>query len=194
MNIKTARFIISLPRYGEFPGIGLPQIAVSGRSNVGKSSLINSLCNVRNLAKTSRTPGKTRLINVFLINEAFHLIDLPGYGYANVSKKEQQGWGRMMDEYFSQAEHLKLVLHLADIRHDPSEGDRQMNAFLFQKGLPFRVVATKADKLSRAQQGRMLPRLAGSLAVQPWEIIPMSSSTGEGRDKLLNAIQEALAG
>lgn len=194
MIIKSARFITSLPRYGDFPGMGLSQIAVSGRSNVGKSSLINSLCRVRNLAKTSGTPGKTRLINVFLINEAFHLIDLPGYGYASVSRKEQQGWGKMMEEYFSRAEHLKLVLHLVDIRHDPSEGDRQMNAFLYQSGLPFRVVATKADKLSRAQQGRMLPRLAGSLAVQPWEIIPVSSSTGEGRDRLLSVIGETLAG
>ncbi len=193
MEIKSAVFVTSLPRYGDFPGRGLPQIAVAGRSNVGKSSLINSLCRVRNLAKTSSTPGKTRLINVFLINNQFHLIDLPGYGYAKVSKKEQQSWGRMMEEYFSKAETLKTTLHLVDIRHAPSEGDRQMNAFLYGNGLPFIVCATKADKLSRAQRGKSMPVLARDLAVQPWEIVPYSSQTAEGRDKLLIRMEEALA-
>lgn len=192
MEIKSAVFVTSLPRYGSFPGQGLPQIAVAGRSNVGKSSLINSLCRVKNLAKTSATPGKTRLINIFLINGSFHLVDLPGYGYAKVSKQEQQSWGLMMEEYFRQAESLRLVLHLVDIRHAPSEGDRQMNAFLYGSGLPFAVTATKADKLSRAQRGAMLPVLARDLAVQPWEIIAWSSQTGEGRDKLLQRLQEAL--
>lgn len=192
MDIKKATFVTSMARYGAFPGRGLPQIAVVGRSNVGKSSLINRLCQSKNLAKTSSTPGKTRLINAFLINQEFHLIDLPGYGYAKVSKKEQESWGRMMQEYFEQAETLRLVLHLVDIRHAPSEGDLQMNAFLYQSGIPFRVVATKADKLSRAQRGSMLPRLARDLAVQPWEIVPVSSQTGEGRDNLLKAIEEGL--
>ena len=193
MEIKSAVFVTSLPRYGDFPGRGLPQIAVAGRSNVGKSSLINSLCRVKNLAKTSATPGKTRLFNVFLINNQFHLIDLPGYGYAKVSKKEQLSWGRMMEEYFAKSEALKTTLHLVDIRHAPSVGDRQMNAFLYASGLPFVVCATKADKLSRAQRGSMLPILARDLAVQPWEIIPYSSQTSEGRDKLLIRIAEALS-
>ena len=192
MEIKSATFVTSLPRYTDFTGRGLPQIAVAGRSNVGKSSLINSLCRVRGLAKTSSTPGKTRLINVFLINNSFHLIDLPGYGYARVSKKEQQSWGRMMEEYFSKADSLKLVLHLVDIRHAPSEGDRQMNAFLYAGGLPFAVCATKADKLSKAQRGAMLPVLARDLAVQPWDILPYSSQSNEGRDKLLKRLTEAL--
>ncbi len=192
MEIKTATFITSLPRYTSFPGIGLPQIAVAGRSNVGKSSLINSLCKARNLAKTSATPGKTRLINVFLINNAFHLIDLPGYGYAQVSKKEKQSWGTMMEEYFSHSEHLKHVLHLVDIRHEPSNDDKQMNAYLYGHGFPFSVIATKADKLSRAQRGAMLPKLARALAVQPWEIIPYSSQNNEGRLQLLTRMEEAL--
>lgn len=192
MEIKSAVFITSLPRYGNFLGRGLPQIAVAGRSNVGKSSLINSLCRVKRLAKTSSTPGKTRMINVFLINDTFHLIDLPGYGYAKVSKKEQQSWGKMMDEYFSNTDDLKLVLHLVDIRHAPSDGDKQMNTFLYSNALPFAVAATKSDKLSRAQRGSMLPMLARDLAVQPWEIIPYSAQTGEGRDKLLTRLQEAL--
>ena len=192
MEIKSAVFVTSLPRYGDFPGRGLPQIAVAGRSNVGKSSLINALCRVKGLAKTSSTPGKTRLINVFLINNSFHLIDLPGYGYAKVSKKEQESWGQMMGEYFDKAETLKSVLHLVDIRHEPSEGDRQMNAFLYGSGLPFIVAATKADKLSRAQRGKMMPVLARNLAVQPWDSVPWSSQTGEGRDKLLTRLEEAL--
>lgn len=192
MEIKSAVFITSLPRYGNFLGRGLPQIAVAGRSNVGKSSLINSLCRVKRLAKTSSTPGKTRMINVFLINDTFHLIDLPGYGYAKVSKKEQQSWGKMMDEYFSNTDDLKLVLHLVDIRHAPSDGDKQMNTFLYSNAVPFAVAATKSDKLSRAQRGSILPMLARDLAVQPWEIIPYSAQTGEGRDKLLTRLQEAL--
>ena len=192
MEIKSAVFITSLPRYGNFLGRGLPQIAVAGRSNVGKSSLINSLCRVKRLAKTSSTPGKTRMINVFLINDTFHLIDLPGYGYAKVSKKEQQSWGKMMDEYFSNTDDLKLVLHLVDIRHAPSDGDKQMNTFLYSNAVPFAVAATKSDKLSRAQRGSMLPMLARDLAVQPWEIIPYSAQTGEGREKLLTRLQEAL--
>lgn len=192
MEIKSSTFVTSMPRYGDFHGRGLPQIAIAGRSNVGKSSLINALCRVKGLAKTSSTPGKTRLINVFLINDTFHLIDLPGYGYAKVSKQEQQSWGRMMNEYFSKAQELCHVLHLVDIRHAPSEGDRQMNAFLYGNGLPFTVVATKADKLSRAQRGKSVPVLARDLAVQPWEIMPVSSQTGEGRDKLLGKMEEAL--
>lgn len=190
---SSAKFITSLSRYGDFPGRGLPQLAVCGRSNVGKSSLINSLCLRRNLAKTSATPGKTRLINVFLIDQAFHLIDLPGYGYARVSKREQESWGRMMNEYFSRAETLKLALHLVDIRHEPSAQDREMNAFLYQTGLPFLVVATKADKLSRAQRQRQLLPIARALAVQPWEIIPFSSQTGEGREALVKALSQGMA-
>ena len=192
MEIKSAVFVTSLSRYGEFPGRGLPQIAVAGRSNVGKSSLINSLCRVRGLAKTSATPGKTRLINVFLINNSFHLIDLPGYGYAKVSKKEQQSWGKMMNDYFSQAGELRLALHLVDIRHEPGGQDREMNAFLYQTGLPFLVVATKADKLSRAQRQRQIMPIARALAVQPWEIIPFSSQTGEGREALIQAIDQRM--
>ncbi len=189
---KDARFITSLPRYGDCPGRGLPQLAVCGRSNVGKSSLINNLCRKHGLAKTSGTPGKTRLINVFLIDNAFHLIDLPGYGYAKVSKREQESWGKMMNDYFSQAETLRLALHLVDIRHEPSAQDREMNAFLYQTGLPFQVVATKADKLSRAQRQRHLMPIARALAVQPWEIIAYSSQTGEGREALIQAIEKRL--
>ena len=188
MEIKSAKFVTSLASYGAFPGRGLPQIAIAGKSNVGKSSLINSLCRVKGLAKTSGTPGKTRLINVFLINENLHLIDLPGYGYAKVSKKQRDSWGDMMATYFDTAEPLRGLLQLVDIRHEPTRDDVQMVDYLREKGIPFQVVATKADKLSKAQRQRAVMQIALSLQVQPWEILPYSSENGEGRAALLSQI------
>ncbi len=190
MDIKSAAFVISLPKYGTFPGKGLPQIAVAGKSNVGKSSLINGLCRRKGLAKTSGTPGKTRLINVFLLNETLHLIDLPGYGYAKVSKTEKESWGKMMGEYFSQSQDLKVMLQLVDIRHEPTKDDVQMVNFLRDNGIPFIVAATKADKLSKAQRQRALHLVARTLAVQPWDIFPWSAETGEGRDAILKKLDE----
>jgi len=147
VEIKSADFITSMADYGPFAGRGLPQVAVAGKSNVGKSSLINRLCRRNKLARTSSTPGKTRLINIFLLNQQFHLIDLPGYGFAKVDKREKARWGKMMQDYFEQAEELRQVLCLVDIRHEPTEDDKQMNLFLRQMGIPFTVVATKADKM-----------------------------------------------
>ena len=123
MEIRTAEFVTSMADYGKFPGRGLPQIAVAGKSNVGKSTLINRLCRRNKLARTSSTPGKTRLLNVFLLNGEFHLVDLPGYGFAKVDKQEKLRWGKMMQDYFTQAEELKHVLCLVDIR-DSFFGDR----------------------------------------------------------------------
>lgn len=192
MEIKRAEFVTSMARYGDFPGRGLDQIAVVGKSNVGKSSLINRLCNRRGLARTSATPGKTRLINAFLINEAFHLIDLPGYGYAKVDKQEKASWGRMMREYFEQAEELRHVLTLVDIRHDPTADDIQMNQYLRQMGIPFTVVATKADKISRGARQKQLAPICRALLVQPWQVICFSSEDGSGRDQVLQVLETAL--
>lgn len=188
MEIKRAEFVTSMARYGPFEGRGLRQIAVVGKSNVGKSSLINRMCNRRGLARTSATPGKTRLINVFRINDAFHLIDLPGYGYAQVDKGEKRRWGEMMDGYFRKSDALRLTLHLVDIRHAPTKDDLTMNTFLRSSGLPFYVIATKLDKISRAQRLPCLTLLYRTLSVQPWQVLPYSSETGEGRDKLLELI------
>ncbi|MHC1786586.1 MAG: ribosome biogenesis GTP-binding protein YihA/YsxC [Christensenellales bacterium] len=193
MEITAASFITSLASYGPFQGRGLPQIAVAGKSNVGKSSLINALTRSGRLAKTSGTPGKTRLINVFLLNAAFHLIDLPGYGYAKVDKQEQAKWGGRMESYFTAADNLRAVMLLVDIRHDPTADDLQMMAFLRYHGLPAITVATKADKLSRAARHRSLLDIARLLQVQPPDIIPFSAQTGEGRDQLLAALDKALA-
>ena len=189
MEIKTAEFVASLDQYSEKPPITLPQLAVVGKSNVGKSSLINSLCNRRKLCKTSATPGKTRLINVFLINGNFHLVDLPGYGFAKVDKKEKMRWGAMMDDYFQQSTHLRHVLHLVDIRHAPTGDDQMMVEYLRHYDNPFTVVATKADKLSRAARGRSIPLICRTLAVQPWEVIPYSSEDGTGREKILELLE-----
>ena len=192
MEIKKAEFITSLPAYRDFPGRGLPEIAFAGRSNVGKSSLLNSLTRRRGLAKVSATPGKTRLINVFRINDICHLIDLPGYGYAQVDKGEKQRWGEMMDGYFRKSEALRLTLHLVDIRHAPTKDDLTMNAFLRESGLNFYVVATKLDKISRAQRLPCLTLLYRTLSVQPWQVLPYSSETGEGREQLLELIDKSV--
>ena len=156
MEIKSAEFVTSMAEYGKFPGKGLPQIAVAGKSNVGKSTLINRLCRRNKLARTSSTPGKTRLLNVFLLNGEFHLVDLPGYGFAKVDKQEKLRWGKMMQDYFAEAEELKHVLCLVDIRHEPTEDDITMNRFLRESGIPFSVIATKADKISRGARMKYL--------------------------------------
>ena len=167
MEIKQAEFITSMASYGAFQGRGLAQIAVAGKSNVGKSSLINKLCNRNKLAKTSATPGKTKLINVFLLNRSFHLIDLPGYGFARVDKAEKARWGKMMQDYFEDSEELRHVFCLVDIRHEPTEDDKQMNTFLRQMGIPFTVIATKADKISRGARQKQLAPICRALFVQP---------------------------
>lgn len=193
MEIKQAEFVTSMAEYGNFAGKGLPQIAVAGKSNVGKSSLINKLCNRNKLAKTSSTPGKTKLINVFLLNRAFHLIDLPGYGFARVDKAEKARWGRMMQAYFEKSEELRHVFCLVDIRHEPTEDDRQMNTFLRQMGIPFTVIATKADKISRGARQKQLAPICRALMVQPWEVICWSSEDGTGREQVQKLLDEVLA-
>jgi len=193
VEIRSAEFITSMAEYGDFPGKGLKQIAVAGKSNVGKSTLINKLCRRNKLARTSSTPGKTRLLNIFLLNGEFHLVDLPGYGFAKVDKKEKLRWAGMMQDYFAQAGELRHVLCLVDIRHEPTEDDRQMNRFLRETDIPFTVVATKADKISRGARSKYLAPICRALSVQPWEIICFSGEDGTGRDELLQRIEEVLA-
>ena len=192
MEIKSASFVTSLAQYHENAPINLPQLAVVGKSNVGKSSLINSLCNRRKLCKTSATPGKTRLINVFLINEQFHLVDLPGYGFAKVDKKEKERWGAMMDHSFQDSTLLMHVLLLVDIRHDPTQDDIAMAQYFRQMDIPFTVVATKADKISRGARMKQLAPICRQMLVQPWEVLVSSSEDNTGRDKLLELIEQIL--
>jgi len=191
MEIKSAEFVTSMSAY-QTPDPALPQIAIAGKSNVGKSSLINCLCRRKALAKTSATPGKTRLINLFLLNGNFHLVDLPGYGFAKVDKQEKLRWGEMMERYFRETKELKLTLHLVDIRHEPTQDDIQMNAFLRGMNLPFVVIATKADKISRGARMKHLAPICRALQIQPWQVICTSSETGDGRDQILDALERAL--
>ena len=190
MLVKRADFITSMKEYGEFVTKGCPEVAFAGKSNVGKSSMINKLTNRGKLARTSATPGKTRLINVFQINQEVNFIDLPGYGFAKVSKTEKESWGRMMQNYFATTEDLCHVFHLVDIRHEPTTEDKEMNLFLRQSGIPFTVIATKADKISRGARMKHIAPICRALAVQPWQVIPFSSEDGTGRDDILNKIEE----
>ena len=192
MRIKRATFVTSLTGNQRFEGEGLPQIAIAGKSNVGKSSLINCLCNQNKLARVSAEPGKTRLVNIFRINDDFHLVDLPGYGYARVSRSMQEDWGQMMDSYLSGSEHLCHILHLVDIRHDPGQHDLQMQAWIQYNQLPCTVIATKCDKLSRAQQQKSILAICRALGVQPWDVLPFSSVTRAGREELLERLGKIL--
>ena len=190
MRITKSKFVRSMSALTSFPGQGLPEIAMAGKSNVGKSSLINSLTRNSKLARTSSEPGKTRLVNLYLINEAFFLVDLPGYGFAKAPKQEKQKWAEMIEGYLRGSGHLKRVFQLVDIRHAPTEDDQLMVEYLRHYDIPFTVVATKADKLSKAQRGRSVPVICRTLGVQPWEVIVHSSKDGTGRDRLLQLIGE----
>ena len=187
MIVKRADFITSMKDYGDYATKGCPEVAFAGKSNVGKSSMINKRTK---LARTSATPGKTRLINIYQINEEINFVDLPGYGFAKVSKAEKLSWGKMMQDYFATTEDLCHVFHLVDIRHEPSAEDKEMNMFLRQAGIPFTVVATKADKISRGARLKYLAPICRALLVQPWQVLPFSSEDGTGREELLAKIEE----
>lgn len=189
MIVKRADFITSMKEYGDYATRGCPEVAFAGKSNVGKSSMINKLTNRSKLARTSATPGKTRLINVYQINGEINFIDLPGYGFAKVSKEEKLSWGRMMQNYFATTRDLCHVFHLVDIRHEPSAEDREMNLFLRQADIPFTVVATKADKISRGARLKHIAPICRALAVQPWQVLVFSSEDGTGREELLERIE-----
>ena len=193
MTIRSAKFMVSLDKLRPFPGQGLPEIAMAGKSNVGKSSMINSLLGNSKLARTSSEPGKTRLVNFFQVNERFWLVDLPGYGFAKAPKAERDKWGAMIEGYLQGSQHLKRVLHLVDIRHAPTGDDQMMVEYLRHYDIPFTVVATKADKLSKAARGRSIPVICRTLAVQPWEVVPYSSEDGTGREKVLDILEKEIA-
>ena len=193
MIIKNAKFVTSLDKLRSFPGQGLPEIAMAGKSNVGKSSMINGLARNSKLAKTSSEPGKTRLLNVYKFNDDVLMVDLPGYGFARAPKSERDKWSAMIEGYLEGSQHLRHVLQLVDIRHTPTSEDQMMVNYLRHYNIPFTVVATKADKLSKAARGRQIPIICRTLVVQPWEIIQYSSEDGTGRDKILALIEEKIA-
>ncbi len=188
INLGGAKYIKGAADRSGFISSPKPIIAVSGKSNVGKSSFINMLANSSRLARVSKEPGRTRLVNYFDF-PSFILADLPGYGYAKVSKQEKAKWGKTMDEFFL-GDNADFVIALVDIRHDPTQDDMNMISFLYQKGLPFCIVATKADKLSRAGQGARRQALASVLGVGAMDIIVLSSETRQGLDKITDKIEQ----
>ena len=189
MKITSAEFVKSAFDRSHWITGGLPEIAFLGRSNVGKSSLINSLLARKGLARTSNTPGRTQSINFFLINDSFYFVDLPGYGYAKVPKATRQGWGKLAEDYLSKRTKLALCIQLIDSRHRPSELDLELHDWLAFHDKPHVVVATKSDKLSSNQLRKSLSEICSSL--EDSNVVAYSSRTGRGRDAVLDAIEKA---
>jgi len=181
-RITQATFITSSTCLKNCPEFNLPEIALIGRSNVGKSSFINTLTNRKKLAKTSNTPGKTRLINFFNINEELIIADLPGYGYAKISKTEQEKWSKILEEYLKDREPLKAVIQFIDARHDVQNNDYQMREWLDFHKIPIITLATKTDTLSKNEAFRAIQNISKTLDT---EVIEFSSKTGIGKDKIL---------
>lgn len=194
MIIKQAEFVISNSEVAKCPKEFLPEYAFIGRSNVGKSSLINMLTGNSKLAKTSSKPGKTQLINHFKINQNWFLVDLPGYGYAKVSKKAKEKFQQFITDYFEQREQLVSSFVLVDIRHEPQKIDLEFFAYLGENGIPFAIVFTKADKLSRSRIEKSIATYKRILLQDQWEELPpyfiTSSESGLGKENLLEYIEQ----
>jgi GTP-binding protein len=207
MKIKSLELESTVLDYSKFPTSGMPEVAVSGRSNVGKSSLINTLFSRKNIARVSKEPGKTRTVNFFIVNGSFYLVDLPGYGYAKVSKVQREGWQRVISGYLRRRETLSGVVQLVDARHDPTRDDLMMFQKLVDAGRDFLIVLTKVDKLKRSQRARQATSLrsyfsgisvgpAGGTGDddEPFEVpfVFSSAVTGEGKDVIWKWIAERI--
>ncbi len=193
MKILSAKYKTSVVKKENILQDGVPEFAFVGRSNVGKSSLINRLVGQKKLAKTSSTPGLTKMVNYFDINETFRFVDLPGYGYAKVGKGQLDVWAGLMGEYILSSASLNTIFVLVDIRHNASALDVDMLKFLIYHGVPFIVLATKCDKLSKSKQYLQVKALAASLGIREELIVPTSSETGQGCDKVLEIIENKLS-
>jgi GTP-binding protein len=191
MRITSAKFVTSATTPASFPRDGRPEVAFLGRSNVGKSSLINSLLGVKGLARTSSTPGRTQSLNFFLINEAFYFVDLPGYGYAKTSQAKRRAWGEVIEKYLAQRRQLVLSILIVDARHEPSPLDLQMKSWLQHFGLPYLAVSTKIDKLSANERRSSWRRARQVLGTE--RVIPYSALTREGAGQLWGEIQASVA-
>lgn len=190
MNIHNAAIVISAVSPAQYPDTGLPEIALAGRSNVGKSSFINTLLNRKNLARTSGKPGKTQQLNFYNIDDTLHFVDVPGYGYAKVSKSERAKWGQMIETYLTTRENLRAVVSLVDMRHEPSQDDIQMYHFLKYYQIPVIVVATKADKIPKSKWNRHENIIKKALQFEPTDhFIQFSSITKDGREQSWQVIE-----
>ena len=206
MEIKIIKsdYVASAVRSSQYPTEILPEIVFIGRSNVGKSSLINSLTNRKNLAHTSQTPGKTQTINFYKVTlkilttdnltiyPSIHLVDLPGYGYAKTSKTNRNIWAKFIDEYLTKSPQIKFICQLVDIRHAPQDSDLATFQNILEKNLPVLIVATKSDKLSKNERAKNLAVIKKTFGIEELPILPYSSKNGEGNSDLLDVIADSL--
>ena len=191
MIIKKAELERVCGITSKLPDNSLPEVAFAGKSNVGKSSMINALMNRKSLARTSSQPGKTQTINFYCINDQLYFVDLPGYGYAKVSVEEKAKWGKMIERYLRTSKMLKAVFLLIDIRHDPSANDRMMYEWIVHNGYRPVIIATKLDKLKRSQVARQVKAVRQGLGMEKEDVlIPFSAETKQGRDESLDVIEE----
>ncbi|HPJ75991.1 MAG TPA: ribosome biogenesis GTP-binding protein YihA/YsxC [Clostridia bacterium] len=190
MIVKSSNFIISAVGKDQWPDDNLPEVVFSGKSNVGKSSLINALCNRKNLAYSGSTPGKTRMINFYDINGELRFVDLPGYGYSKASKQIAKGYSNLADDYFKERKNLRLIIQILDIRHDPTDDDIQMIHFLNKSEMPFVLVIGKCDKLSKAQSITRARKIAKMLIIDPdTPFILTSAITKRGIEEIWDVIE-----
>ncbi|MCZ8519115.1 MULTISPECIES: ribosome biogenesis GTP-binding protein YihA/YsxC [Paenibacillus] len=193
MKVNQAEFVISAVGPSQYPADALPEIALAGRSNVGKSSLINRMIQRKNLARTSSKPGKTQQLNYYRINQDLFFVDLPGYGYAQVSKTERAKWGKFIEQYLTEREPLKLVLLIIDVRHPPSKDDQAMYSWLKHNGVPMCIVVTKADKIPRGKWQKHLKIVRETLGTDKEDpMILFSSELGVGKDELWGLIENRI--
>ena len=193
VNLHNARFELSAVSSVQFPAGGLPEAAFAGRSNVGKSSIINTLLNRKGLARVGATPGKTREINFYNIDGAFYLVDLPGYGYASVSKTQKTAWNKFIEVYLNSRSQLGLIILMVDIRHEPSADDKLMHEWILSNGAPYLAVAAKSDKLPRSQVNKRLGEIRKALGMaENALLLPFSAQTGQGREEIWQVIRHQL--
>lgn len=194
LNLQKTAFVRSAAGARDFPRDGLPQVVFSGRSNVGKSSVINKLLLRKNMARVGSAPGKTIHINYFLVDEQLYLVDLPGYGYAKVSRVEKERWGRLIESWFHDTSLMTLGVMIVDARHKPTADDCTMATFFKESGKPFLVLANKLDKLKKSEIECNLTRIRETLTISDTvKVIPFSAEKGDGRQELLDAMQGKLA-
>ncbi|MBD7935658.1 MULTISPECIES: ribosome biogenesis GTP-binding protein YihA/YsxC [Cytobacillus] len=184
MKVVSSDIVISAVKPEQYPDVELPEFALAGRSNVGKSSFINKMLNRKGLARISSKPGKTQTLNFYLINEILHFVDVPGYGYAKVSKKEREAWGKMIETYLTSREQLRAVVLIVDLRHQPTKDDVMMYEFLKHYEIPCIIIATKADKVPKSKWQKHIKVTRETLDVDPSDsLILFSSETGKGKEE-----------